>query len=531
MRYDTVLRNARIVDGTGSPWYRGDVAVANGRLAAVGQVTGEGKTEIDAAGNAVAPGFIDIHTHSDFTLPGNRDAHSKVRQGVTLEIVGNCGVSAAPRYGSADRAVDDWFASNGLDCEVDASEWVSMADYLDYLERDGLALSVGSLVGHGNVRAAVVGYEDRAPTADELDGMREIVAEAMEDGAVGLSTGLFYPPGCYADTGEVIELAEVAAEHDGIYATHMRSESDDLIGSVEETLTIGRRADIPVQISHHKAVGPDNWGKVRYTLRRMELARERDGIEVQCDQYPYVASSTGLGALLPNWAHDGGDEALLGRLRDPDERARIRDELTADRTRTWDGILITSVQNPALKECQGETIADLAAREAEDRAPAELLLDIVLEDENRTMHVSFGMVEDDVETVMRHDLTMVGSDGSSLCPCGPLGDGVPHPRNYGTFPRVLGTYVRERGVLTLEEAVHKMTGMPAARLGLEDRGVLKEGVRADLTVFNPESVRQTGDFLDPAVYPDGIEHVLVDGTFVVERGEHTGARPGEVVRQ
>ncbi|WP_368411905.1 amidohydrolase family protein [Haladaptatus halobius] len=405
-----------------------------------------------------------------------------------------------------------------------------MAGYLEYLERDGLSLSVGSLVGHGNVRAAVIGYEDRAPTSSELDEMRDLVAQAMEEGAVGLSTGLFYSPGCYANTDEVVALAEVAAEHGGIYATHMRSESNDLIGSVEETLEVGRRADVPVQVSHHKAIGPDNWGKVRYTLRRMEYARQRDGVEVQCDQYPYVASSTSLGALLPNWAHDGGDSALHQRLRDPAVRSQIREELASDRASDWDGILVTNVQNPDLKEYQGKTIAELADRDNERRDPAEILLDIVLEDENRTMHVNFGMDEDDVETVMRHDLTMIGSDGSSLCPCGPLGEGVPHPRNYGTFPRVLGTYVREREVVSLERAIHKMTGMPAARLGLDDRGILKEGARADLTVFDPETIQQTGNFLDPANYPAGIEHVLVNGTFVVEDGEHTETRPGEVIR-
>ncbi|MFB6221085.1 MAG: amidohydrolase family protein [Halolamina sp.] len=529
MRTDLVLRDARIVDGTGSPWYRGDVAVEGGRIASVGAVDADGETELDLDGSVVAPGFIDIHTHSDFTLPANRDAHSKVRQGVTLEIIGNCGTSAAPRYGEAARSVDDWFEGRGLGDEVDSGRWESMAGYLDYLDSDGLSLNAGSLVGHGNVRAAVIGYDDRAPTADELDEMQELVAEAMADGAVGLSTGLFYPPGSYAETDEVIALAETAAEHGGFYATHMRSESDRLVESVEETIEVGRQADIPVQVSHHKAIGPDNWGKIRATLRRMELVREQEGIEVQCDQYPYVASSTSLGALLPNWAHDGGDDALLERLRDADSRARIREELNTDRNSSWDGVLVTAVQNPDLKGYEGQTIAELAAADDEGREPAELLLDIVLEDENRTMHVNFGMDEDDVRTVMRHDLTMVGSDGSSLCQHGPLGEGVPHPRNYGTFPRVLGHYVREERVLSLEDAVNKMTGMPASRLGLDDRGVLKADAHADLVVFDPATVEQTGDFLDPAHYPAGIEHVLVNGEFVVEDGEHTGERPGEVL--
>jgi len=529
MTHDIVLHGGRIVDGTGSPWRRGDVAIDGSEIAALGPPGSlDGDEVVDVSGRAVAPGFVDIHTHSDFTLPANRDAHSKVRQGVTLEVVGNCGISAAPRYGDAAENVDGWFEARGLSGTV-SLDWESMAEYFETLEAGGLSLHVASLVGHGNVRAAVLGNGDRQPDEDELDEMRALVDEAMEEGAVGLSTGLFYPPGSYADTDEVAALATVAADHGGFYATHMRSESDELIESVEETLEIGRRADVPVQISHHKAVGPDNWGKIRYTLRRMELARER-GVDVQCDQYPYVASSTSLGALLPNWAHDGGDEALLDRLRDDETRRRLAESLAESYEGRWDDVLVTNVQNPALKDAEGETIAALAARDDEEREPATLLLDLVRDDENRTSHVNFGMDETDVRTVMEHPLTMVGSDGSSLTPEGPLGDGVPHPRNYGTFPRVLGHYARDEEVLSLEEAVYKMTGLPAARMGLEDRGVLKRGLAADVTVFDPETVAQTGDFLAPAQYPAGVDHVLVDGTFVVRDGDHTGARPGSVVR-
>lgn len=529
MSYDTVLSGGRVVDGTGSPWRRGDVAIDGAEIAAIGPPGSlDGDDVVDVGDRVVAPGFVDIHTHSDFTLPANRDAHSKVRQGVTLEVVGNCGISAAPRYGDASRGVDDWFEAWGLGDDV-APDWESMAEYLSLLEEGGISLHVASLVGHGNVRAAVLGYDDRAPDDDELDEMCALVDEAMREGAVGLSTGLFYPPGCYADTDEVVALAEVAAERGGFYATHMRSESDELIDSVEETLEIGRRADAPVQISHHKAVGPDNWGKIRYTLRRLELARER-GVDVQCDQYPYVASSTSLGALLPNWAHDGGDEALLARLRDEATRERLREELVGAYEGRWDDVLVTNVQDRALKHAEGRTIAELADRDGESRDPATVLLDLVLEDENRVSHVNFGMDERDVRTVMSHPLTMVGSDGSSLVPEGPLGEGVPHPRSYGTFPRVLGHYARDEEVLSLEAAVHKMTGLPAARLGLGDRGVLAEGLAADVTVFDPETVAQTGDFLDPAQYPSGVEHVVVDGSFVVRDGEHTGEQPGSVIR-
>ncbi|WP_290819057.1 amidohydrolase family protein [Halovivax sp.] len=525
--HDIVVRNGRILDGTGSPWIRGDLAVTDGRIAAVGTVPGEGDVEVEAGGSVVSPGFIDIHTHSDFTLPANREAHSKVRQGVTTEIVGNCGTSAAPAYGEVAADVAEGFAYRGVGDVVDV-EWKSMAGYLDHLEGEGVSLNVGSLIGHENARIAAVGYEDREPTADELAEMKAIVDEAMADGAVGLSTGLIYTPGAFADTDEIVELASAVAEHGGLYATHMRSEGDDIFAALEEAIEIGRRADVPVQISHHKAVGRDNWGKVRYTLRRMERARD-EGVDVQCEQYPYVASSTSLKARLPTWARDGGPEALTDRLHDGETRERLRRELEA-RTDDWDDILITHVRNPELADREGKTLAELADREGEDRDPATLSLDLLIEDELRTRQVSFCMDEDDVEYVMAHPLTMVGSDGNSLRTDGPLGEGVPHPRSYGTFPRVLGHYVREKGVLSLPEAVHKMTGRPAARLGLDDRGVLKAGARADVTVFDPATVGEPGTFVDPAIYADGIEHVFVNGEFVVRDGDHTGARPGVALR-
>lgn len=525
---DVVFRNGRIVDGTGNPWYRGDVAVADGELLTVGDFEGSADRVLDIDGAVIAPGFIDIHTHSDFTLPVDPEARSKVSQGVTLEIVGNCGMSAAPRVGEAAAEVDTDFHHWGVGEDVDP-DWKSMGDYLDYLEDSGIGLNVGSLVGHKNVRVATVGYQDREPTEAELDEMRAIVDRAMANGAVGLSSGLIYTPGAYADTDELVALAEVAADHGGFYATHMRSEGDDLVPAVEEAIEVGRRADLPVQISHHKAVAPNNWGKVRYTLRLMELSRERDGVDVQCDQYPYAASSTSLSARVPPWAHDGGTEALMERLRDPETRERIEREL-ADYAGSWENILITAVQTDDLEDVTGHTVADLAARDGEDRAPEAIIVDLLIADRCRTRHVHFGMDETDVETVMQHPLTMVGSDGSSLRPEGSLGDGIPHPRSYGTFPRVLGKYVREESLVRLETAVRMMTGQPAARIGLADRGLLKTGMRADVTVFDPETVRQTGTFTDPAQYPDGIEHVLVNGKFVVESGEHTGALPGTAIR-
>ena len=530
--YDIVFRNARLIDGTGSPWVDGDLAISDGRIAAVGTVEGSGAVELSVAGQALAPGFIDIHTHSDFTLPANRDAQSKIRQGVTTEIVGNCGTSAAPRYGEGATDVDEGFAYRGVGEVVDTSRWESMADYLSYIEDEdgGVSLNVGSLIGHENARIPVLGYEDREPTADELEEMQAIVDEALADGAVGLSTGLIYTPGAFAETDEIVALASIVADHDKLYTTHMRSEGDDLFEALEEAIEIGERAGVAVQISHHKAVGRDNWGKVKYTLERMQRAREQDGLDIQCEQYPYPASSTSLSARLPPWAREGGTEATLERLRDPDTRARIRAAL--DASSSWPDILITKVRtdDPEVSEMEGQTVAELADRPDEDRDPVDIAIDLLLADRCRTKHIHFCMDEADVEYVMAHELTMVGSDGNSLAPTGPLGEGVPHPRSYGTFPRVLGHYVRDRGVLSLERAVHKMTGQPAARLGLDDRGVLKAGACADVVVFDPDTVAQGGSFLEPAVYPEGIPHVLVNGEFVVRDGEHTGARPGVAIR-
>jgi len=524
----TCLTGGRVVDGTGSPWARGDVVIDGETIVAVGTTDASVDRVIDVDGAVVAPGFVDIHTHSDFTLPANRDAHSKVRQGVTTEVVGNCGISAAPRHGDAAGAVAEGFESRGLGDVVDSTAWTTTGEYLDYLETGGVSVNVATLVGHGNARAAAMGFDDRDPTAAELDRMRSIVADAMAEGAVGFSTGLTYPPGAYAGTDELVALARVAAEHDGIYATHVRDESDDLFEAVEEGIAVGRRANVPVQVSHHKAMGADNWGAIRYTLRKLELVRKREGVEVQVDQYPYTASSTSLGALLPEWAHDGGTEELLARLDDEATRARIADEL-ADRVDSWDDVLVTNVQAERLQDVQGRTIAEITAERDDDPAPETVVMDLVLTDRDRVRHVHFSMDETDVETVMRHRLTAIGSDGNSLAPEGPLGEGVPHPRSYGTFPRVLGTFVRDRGVLDLEAAVHKMTGMPASRLGLDDCGLLRPGMQADVTVFDPDRVAQGGDFLAPDVYPEGIEHVLVNGQFVIRDGEHTGQRPGVAI--
>lgn len=524
--YELVINNARIVDGTGSPWRYGSVAVTEGRIAEISHAPLSGKRIIDAAGRVIAPGFIDSHSHSDSSLLLNPLAESKIRQGVTTEVIGQCGSSASPLTGAAQEEARAMLDRYGI-----SHRWQRLGEYLSVLEELGIAVNVVALAGHGTIRAGVMGYDDRPPTEDELAEMKRLVAEAMEDGAFGLTTGLIYPPGSYALTPEIVELARVVAERGGIYMTHMRDEGDRLMDSVEEALAVGAQAGIPVQISHHKAVDPDNWGKVRQSLARLEEARTQ-GIDVTCDQYPYIATATGLSSILPGWAHEGGVNQLRARLCDPATRSRLATEVNARQLHKggWDRIFVSHFSGKNRANYQGKNIATIAREQG--RPEVEVAFDILLEAEGSQVGmVRFGMCEEDVVTVLRHPLVMVGSDASAVAPYGPLGEGRPHPRGYGTFPRILGKYVREERVLTLEEAVYKMTALPAARFGLYDRGQLFPGFRADLVVFDAETISDRATFENPHQYPSGIDLVVVNGVVTVEEGQHTGARAGRALRK
>ena len=523
MVYDLLILNGHVLDGTGNPWFKADIGIVGDRIEAVGKLAKE-KTErkINAGGHVVAPGFIDIHSHSDMPLLVDPRAESKIHQGVTTEVVGNCGSSAAP-MNRAVKAYREKYSRSavGDDFQFD---WETMADYLTRLDRQGVAVNVAPLVGQGTVRHNVMGYEAREPTDSELRKMRRLVDAAMKDGAWGISSGLIYPPSVYAKTDELIELAKVSAKHGGLYASHIRGEGETLLDAIKEAVEIGERSGAPVQIAHFKASGKEFWGRTKESHRLVEEARAR-GVDVTFDQYPYIASSTGLSSVLPHWAHEGGAEKMMERLRDPEIRKRLESERRSDRD--WSEIMIVYVKkNPRYI---GKRITEIA--EMEGKKPADAAYDLLLAEDTQVQTVMFGLGEDDVRYVMRSPYMMVGSDGSAISPKGILGKGQPHPRYYGTFPRVLGHYARDEGIITLQEAVRKMTSAPAQKMGFKDRGLLREGYKADITVFDPLKVKDEATFTGPHRFASGIPYVLVNGTVVINSGKHTGSLPGKTLRR
>jgi N-acyl-D-amino-acid deacylase len=524
--YDVIIRNGRVYDGTGAPWLRADLGVKDGKIATVGVIECcDAKRVIDATGLAVSPGFIDTHTHSDLSFLVDPCADSKIKQGVTLEVSGNCGGSDAPVTEKSRAQTEKGLKEVGLELT-----WTSFGQYLERVEARGTSVNWMCLVGHGTIRNGVMGYDKRPPTPEELEKMKALVAQAMDEGAIGMSTGLLYAPGSFADTAEVIELAKVAAAKNGYYFSHIRSSDDGLIESVAEAIEIGEKGGLPAHLAHHKATGRRNWGKVGQTFEMMEKARQR-GVDITADQYPYTASSSSLASTLRTWVHEGGRNATLARLKDPDTRARIKKEFTEDieMLAGWKGYFIARVGSEKNKKHEGRNLADIAAELGKD--PCDAAIDLMIEENLDVGRVRFGMCEEDVQTVMKSPLVMVGSDGSSLKDRGPLRSGVPHPRSFGTFPRVLGKYVREEKVLTLQEALRKMTSLPAWRLGLSDRGILRPGMCADITIFNPDTVKDGAGFGDPFKYPVGIPYVLVNGQIIVDMGEHTGVVAGKVLRR
>jgi N-acyl-D-amino-acid deacylase len=493
-RWDIVVHGARIFDGTGAASFAGSLAVRGDRIAAIGEVEGAAALEIDARGLALAPGFIDVHSHDDFAVLTTPTMDFKLMQGVTTEVVGNCGMGAAPY-----EALRDHFGT--FFGNMATTGWQGYRGYLEMVERAPPSLNVAMLVGHNTVRAAVMGMARRAPTQEEQRAMREVVREGLEAGAVGLSTGLIYEPGRHCATEEVIELARDVAAAGGLYATHMRNEASGLLDAVREAIRIGRESGVRVQISHHKAAGKRNWGRVRESIELIEEARA-EGLDVTADQYPYTSGSTMLAAVLHNDAlNPQGDRGGIARV-EPER------------------VLIASA--PFHPEYEGKTIAELAVQLG--LSPEDAARKVDIDEQHRAIAILDLMDEDDVRTVMHHPTTMIGSDGI------PLG-GKPHPRLYGTFARVLGHYAREVGLLTMEDAVYRMTGMPAQKFGLADRGVLRAGAFADLVIFDPATVIDTGTYNDPKRYPAGIPHVFVNGVAVVANGWHTNARPGRALRR
>lgn len=493
--HDLIIRNATIYDGSGSPGVTADIAVDGDRITAVGEILDDAREILDANGLAAAPGFIDVHSHDDFQVLSEPDDTHNVLQGITTVIVGNCGFGAAP----SDAAQVQMKAIQEVDSSFEP--WDGYAGYLDAVDKYPPSLNVAALVGHHTVRrAAMGGIEKRAPSTDELAAMRKMVAEGMEAGAVGLSTGLVYEPGRYSETAEVVALAEQVAKRSGIYVSHMRNEGDGLLDAVRETIGIGASAGCGVEISHHKAVGAENWGKVTRSLELIEAA-QAEGMDVTADQYPYTARSTMLFALVQNGTFGSGSGGAMGRSL-PDE------------------VLLCSV--PGAAELEGRTLQsfveewDLPGEDAANRLLSEY--------GNEVLVAAFGMDEGDVRMVMAHPSTMIGTDGLDR-------GSKPHPRAWGTYPRILGKYVRDEGILSLEDAIWRMSGFPAKKFSLKDRGAILPGAFADIVLFDPQNVIDRATFEDPRNGPDGMPHVIVNGEFVVRDGKHTKARAGRAVRR
>ena len=529
--FDLVIIKGHIVDGTGSPWYSGDVGIRDGRIAAIGNLSESGrKRTIDAGGKVVAPGFIDMLGQSETTILVDPRLPSKIFQGITTEVTGEGG-SIAPLNDAiieADRP--------GYEHYKITPDWRTFRQYFARLEKQGMGINLASYVGATQVRRMVLGDADVQPTAEQLEKMKTLVRDAMHQGAVGVSTSLEYAPAPYAKTEEIIALASEAAKFGGIYATHMRSESDNVLASIDESLRIGREAHIPVEIWHIKVAGKKNWGRMPEVVAKINQARAQ-GADISANTYAYPAWFNSMSAFIPPWAHDGGDLKLIERLKDPATRARIRKDMetpSKDWDNEWDEIsgpqdvMIGVVQNPVLKKFQGKRLSDVA--QAGNKDPMDALFDLLIEDRAFTSCAVFGMSEPDVALALQQPWVSVDNDSSGTAPDGILGEEHPHPRAYGTFPRILRKYVREEKKLTLEDAIRKFSALPAQRMRFVDRGVLKQGMWADVVIFDPETVRDLATFDNPNQLSQGMEFVFVNGVPVIENGKMTGALPGKVLR-
>jgi N-acyl-D-aspartate/D-glutamate deacylase len=531
--YDLVIVNGHVIDGTGSPWYAADVAVRDGRIAAIGRLAGAAaKQTIDAQGKIVAPGFIDMLGQSELTVLVEPTLPSKIFQGITTEITGEGG-SAAPLNDAIVKA--DKVEYDHLKITPD---WRTWREYFTRVEKQGIGINMAHYVGATQVRRMVLGDADKQPTPAELDRMKALVREAMEQGAVGLSTSLQYSPAPYAKTEELIALAAEASRYGGIYASHMRSEAGAVLEALDEAIRIGREAKIPVEIWHVKAAGKRNWGRMKDIVAKIEQAR-RDGVDITADTYAYPAWFNSFSAFIPPWAHDGGDEKLLERLKDPQARARLRADMLTPDDKGWDNewqeipgpeaVLIGAVQNPELASIQGKTLAEVAQLWKMD--PIDTVCEILIKDHAFTYVAVFGMSEPDVALAVQQPWVSFNNDSQGTAPTGLLGQEHPHPRAYGTFPRVIRKYVREDKLLSLEEAIRKMSSLPAQKMRLADRGVVKAGMWADLVVFDAATVTDKATFAQPNQLSVGMDYVLVNGVPVIAAGKATGARPGKVLRR
>jgi len=529
--FDMVIKNGRVVDGTGNPSFIADVGISDGQISGIGHFDGNDVESFDATGLVVSPGFIDLHNHCDHTILAFPDVENYIMQGVTTSLGGNCGISMMPVNSGFVELTKSYlspFLHPGYDYGWD---WKNIGGFCDKVQKNGTTQNVGFLIGHGTLRIAVKGFNSSPATPGEIDSMKKILYEGMEEGSFGLSAGLIYSPGSYATTDEMGEVASVLKQFGGFFAIHVRNESNLLIESIEEAIQIAGKSGIDLHVSHLKAGGRPNWGKVHGALAVMEEARER-GLNVTCDAYPYNAGMTTITALLPPWVLEGGVERMLSRLADAGEREAITRDLQAVSTGFenwlknigWSNIMIAGC--PPERKYEGMTLEDILGERSSD--PYEAFFDWLLEIGGNATMVMFSMFDDDVDTVIKHPLSCVVSDGWITSP---RAGGRPHPRSYGTFPRLLGRYVRERKLLRLEEAVRKITSMPASIMGLKDRGMVREGFKADMVVFDPATILDKATYENPHLFPEGIELVVVNGKTAVRKNKLTGLRPGEVLRK
>ncbi|MFP4456635.1 MAG: N-acyl-D-amino-acid deacylase family protein [Clostridia bacterium] len=523
--FSYLIKNVKILDGAGNPWRFGDVAIEGNTIAKVGNISeSEAQFVIDGCGLYLSPGFIDIHTHSESILFQDGRAHAHLMQGVTTNVLGQCGSSPYPMNETRKKTIDK--------SDLDVT-WESTGDFIKQFQTKKLSINAVPVVGQGAIRHCVMGYDPDKPTKEQMDEMKALLKESMESGCFGVSTGLIYTPSAYADTEELIELTKVISDYNGIYFSHIRGENDFVLDSIDEALTIGKEANVAVQISHLKAMGKHMWGKSVDILNLIESARN-DGVDVTFDQYPYKASATGLGAILPPWAHQGGAEKMRERLADKSIREKLKKDII-DGVDNWisfykgvgfENILITDTKNTD-KSIVGKTVAEIASERKADQF--ETCFDILQNYEGRVSIVYFTISDEDIERIMKHPLMMVGSDSSARPIDGPFTSGLPHPRTYGSFVTILSTYVRDKGVLTIEEAVRKMTSSSAFRLGLTDRGLILPGMKADLVLFDLENINTESTYTNPIQFPTGIKKVFVNGVLTINEGEHTGEFAGKVL--
>ncbi|MEM1545388.1 MAG: D-aminoacylase [Candidatus Methanomethylicia archaeon] len=534
VEYSILIKDGFIVDGLSTQWRRADVGIYEGRIVKIGRIsTSKADLVIDARGLIVAPGFIDMHSHSDITALIYPEANSKVYQGVATEVVGNCGLSPAPvnrnNLSLLKQYLDSFF---GKISEYLPWTWLTLKEYYEKVANQGISVNMVPLVGHGVIRIAVMGFETYKPSRGELDSMKMLVKQAMEEGAFGMSVGLTYPPGLFTETDELVELARIIGEYDGLYASHIRDEGSNIMNAIMEAIRIGREANVSIEISHIKVMGRKNWGRSSEIIKAIEEAR-KSGVNITADQYPYIAGQTGLYAILPPWVHEGGIRKLLERISNPTIKDRIRKDMEdgVNGWRSiaseigWDNIVIATTEKN--KFIEGKTISQIA--ELWGLNPLETVFKLLRDENGSVSIILFYGCEDDLKNFLSRRWVMIGSDHNGIkVGEGPLG-GIQHPRAYGTFPRVIAKYVREDILLSLGEAIRRMTSLPARKLKLKDRGILREGMWADIVVFDVLKLIDKATYQNPTIYAEGIEYLLVNGIPVIDKGKHTGAKPGKVL--